>query len=65
MMARGIRTNNNERVYEEAERIAYLRAANGRARGTGLRAVSEHYVKQRDKLFAHLLTPRRKSATGG
>ena len=48
MMAGGIRTNSNDRVYEEAERIAYPRAADGRARGTGLRAVSDYYVKQRD-----------------
>ena len=57
MIAGSIRTNNNERVYEEAGRTAYPRAGDGRTRGTGLRAVSEYYVQQRDKLFTDLLVP--------
>ena len=57
MMAGGIRTNNNDKVYEEAERIAYPRSEDGRQRGKSFKKVSDFYVKQRDKLFVDLLSP--------
>ena len=41
MVAGGIRTNNNDKVYEEAEQMAYPRAEDGRPRGKSLRMVSD------------------------